>query len=249
MRARLLISLVAAVVAALALGAAFASVSGFSPQVPAGVLFSDYFTDAKGSAENWTFFNREGRIADGRLWIDGSYMANSDGRDGWALTHIGDRTWRNYVVEVFYDNTNLGGSPDHHMGMINFRVASETGNVRTTMYGIDIWDPGDVYEGGSCAAYGTVMPNGWVQLRKYVDGAVSWPAEACSSNTTHGTNAVQVVVLGSHIEVIINGQTVMRYRDPAPIKFGGVGVGQIWETNGWYDNIVVTRLLDVSWFQ
>jgi hypothetical protein len=236
----------AAIVATAAIGTAVGSVStGSSAQVePSGpVLFSDYFNSS--SDPNWTFFNRSGHIDGGRLWIDGGYTSDAVGRDGWALTHIGDKTWKDYAVDVAYDNGNIGGSPDHHMAMIYFRVASAGGHAdveggRRTMYRLDVWDPGDAYEGGSCSGIYAPSPAGWVQLIEYSNsGALTWLGEACFSNTVHGTNFVRVVVKGNTIETLINGKTIMTVNDPTPIQYGGVGVGQIWETNGWFDNVTV----------
>jgi hypothetical protein len=33
---------------------------------------------------------------------------------------------------------------------------------------------------------------------------------------------------------------VIDHTDPDPIRFGGVGVGAIWEVNAWFDDIAVT---------
>lgn len=57
---------------------------------------------------------------------------------------------------------------------------------------------------------------------------------------TTGTNNIQIKVVGSKILVRSNGQTMLRYDDTTdPITYGGVGVGEIWGTNGWFDNMVV----------
>ena len=100
----------AAMVATMAMGSGVAADTrgGDGAQV-AGLLFRDMFTHAEQSAENWTFHNREGRIADGRLWIDGGYTGDAVFRDGWAFTHVGDTTWRDYTLDVTYDTRNVGG--------------------------------------------------------------------------------------------------------------------------------------------
>ncbi len=245
MRTRLLAAAAAAfVVAAAAVGVSLASSSASSAEPAGPVLFADYFNSSQDA--NWTFFNRYGHIDGGRLWIDGEYTPDSIDRDGWALTHIGDRAWTDYVVEATYDNENVGGSPDHHLGDILFRVASQDGNAVGTHYRVFIWNPGDIYEGGNCGVIYEPLPTGWVQLFKFVDGNAEFLAESCGdSNTTIGTNAVRVIVMGNTIEVVSNGKTVLTYRDRTnPIKYGGVGVSQIWETNGWYDNVVVRALDD-----
>jgi hypothetical protein len=220
------------------------SASGASGTVTSGnttVLFHDDFTTDSGA---WSFFNRYGRIASGRLWIDGTYMPNAVPRDGWALTHIGDSGWTDYVLGLSYDNENVGGSPDTHDAMVFFRVASEAGNVRGTMYRVDVFAAGDRYAGGSCTDLGRPWPGGWVQLSKYVNGVGALLHEECASNAQLGDNTLQISIHGGDISVVSNGQTVLAASDPDPIPYGGVGVGQLWETNGWYDDVLVTGLAE-----
>jgi hypothetical protein len=237
MRLRTLIGMAAGLVAVVAIGAVLASASGT-------VLFSDYFTNQAGP--NWTFYNRYGTIANGRLQIDGPYRPDAVDRDGWALSHVGDRTWTNYSFDVFYDTENVRGDPavaDRHMTTLYFRVAAQNPASRpTTMYRLDIWDPGNPSEGWPCPPYGVPVPAGYIEFSKIVNGAGSHLTDVCVSNTTNGTNAARVIVYGNTTQVLVNGQAVLRYTDPTPIRYGGVGVGQIRETNGWYDNVVVQAL-------
>lgn len=200
-------------------------------------LLQDDFSNA--NDPEWTFFNRFGEVADGRLWINGEYMPNSVERDGWALTHVGDTTWTDYSFSVSFNNVNIGGSPpDHHMATVFFRVAAEAGNVRQSMYRVDIWNPGDVQEGVGCPNW----DQGEIGLSRYDNGVGTGVAESCQSNTILGTNAVRIDVRSGEIKVFVNGTLMLTYVDPHPIPYGGVGVGQIWEINGWYDNVVVQDL-------
>jgi hypothetical protein len=52
-----------------------------------------------------------------------------------------------------------------------------------------------------------------------------------------------VRVEGNVITVRVNGVRVIRVEDPAPLRYGGVGVGQIWETNGRFDNVQVVHTI------
>jgi hypothetical protein len=202
------------------------------------LLLKDFFTDSKN--RHWTFYNRKGRIANGSLWMDGGYTSGSIGRDGWILTHVGDTTWKDYRYSFTFNNENTSGSPrNHHMVTAYFRVASESGNNRKTMYRLDVWNPKDVQEGGPCPGW----EKGAVGLYKSVDGVGYVLKDTCIANTTTGTNFMSITVSGGDIKVRINGRTVLRYTDPDPIPYGGVGVGEIWEIDGWYDNISVRTLL------
>ena len=115
-------------------------------------------------------------------------------------------------------------------------------NVRGAMYRLDVWDPGNPKEGGSCPDW----RKGAVGLSRYTNDMGVGLTEACHSNTTVGTNKVTIKITSNHVKVTINGQVVLQYTDPNPISYGGVGVGQIWETNGWYDNVVVTTSTSVA---
>ncbi len=141
-----------------------------------------------------------------------------------------------------YDTRNVGGSPENHTVMIFFRVASDVPNDISgynTLYVLEVWDPGQPYSGGYCAEYDTPMPKGWVQILKWVNGEAILAAEGCSSNTSVGTNRASVAMTGDLVEVTVNGRSVLTWTDPDPILYGGVGLGRIWETNGWFDNVIV----------
>ena len=135
------------------------------------------------------------------------------------------------------------GYPDYmHTPFFYVRVASAGTNGLGTYYLVSISDPGTRSEGDQCAGYGQPYPEGNVGLEKVVDGAGVWVASTCASNTIVGTNQARLIVKGRTIEVIANGREVMRYTDSSnPIRYGGVGVGQLWETNGWFDNAMVWR--------
>jgi hypothetical protein len=200
------------------------------------VLFQDYFNSPSDS--NWTFYNRDGRIADGRLWIDGGYKPDAVDRGGWALTHVGDQTWRDYTYDVFYDNETW-----EPMSTVYFRVAAQTpGAQPTTMYRVEMFAPGSSVATAACGGDGS---GGVVGISKFVDGQFyAGLPYTCKSNTVVGTNQLRIVVQGNHFDMFSNGQLVNSYTDPSPIRYGGVGVGQTWETNGWFDNVTVSRVGD-----
>jgi hypothetical protein len=169
--------------------------------------------------------------------MDGAYQPNAVGRGGWVFTHDGDNTWTDYTYRVSYDTEmRAGGYLDHHMVLIYFHVAGED------TYLLWVWDPGNAKEGGSCPDWS----KGAVGLSRYTNGTGVDLTETCRSNTTVGTNRLVVNITSNNIKVKINGQVIPRYTDQNPIPYGGVGVGQVWETNGWYDDVVVTRSTSVA---
>ena len=201
--------------------AALALVALFGPPSSAGankVLFRDKFAKPEVSAASWTFYSREARVADGRLWMDGAYKPDSWWRDGWAFTHEGDQAWTDYALEATYDNSVPSDwFPDRWESFFMVRVVAGTTEFAQydTLYRIDIWPGGQVYEGyGTCEAVDGISVNGWVGLAKNVRGETVALAESCSSNATIGKNDVEISVIGGAIEVISNGETVLTWTDP-----------------------------------
>jgi len=209
------------------------------PQAPPDWLLCDDLTA-------WTFYNRNGRIVDGRVWIDGNYAANSIGRDGWAMTHVGDKSWTDYTYTLVANNVNAGGSigypQDAPMNTLFFRVLAQSMPGRyTTTYRLNLWAT-RLPPSGGCESSGNYM-----ELEKYVDGQrVEINTDSsliqCLSNAVVGTNSYEINVRGGTIEITVNGQLRWVFIDPDPIPYGGVGVGQIWETNGWFEDAWVAKI-------
>jgi hypothetical protein len=196
--------------------------------------FRDFFTD--GDDAGWTQINRTWRVAEGRYILDGDYMPGAGGRDGYAVTHEGDTSWRNYVLDVTFDNANPAGlpSPDVHNAIFFVRVTSQPPGG--TFYRIDVWPFGttDPRTGSG------VIPGGLVQLQKIVNGSGVAYIDREYSNSVAGTNTITIRVLGNMIRVIINGERVLTWSDTSdPIRYGGIGIGAIWEAEAWFDNVIV----------
>jgi hypothetical protein len=181
------------------------------------LLFHDKFKD--GNDEGWTQVNRYWHVRDGRYYLDGDYMPNHQGRDGFSYTHINDRAWKNYVYEFTFAPINGEGNPNQ--AFVKFRVQDPL----KTEYRLSLWVPGD--------------PGSNTGLEKYVNGKRTslgvWEPVA-----RYGKNKGKVVVQEGHITVHINGKKVIDYTDPKPIRYGGIGVGALWELNAWFDDIKVT---------
>ncbi len=193
-------------------------------------IFRDHFSRSSDGA--FTFVNRAGRVAGGRLVIDGDYLPTAQDRDGWAVTHAGDRRWRDYSMTARFDTSNPGGSPSEvHMASFYVRVR----DAADTFYKVMVFDPGQPDPRGS----GDVIDHGLVQVFRVVDGDHTLLKEVERSYTTTGDNRVRITAVGATLTVTINGRWILKTTDPSPIRSGGVGVGQIWETNGSFDDVVV----------
>lgn len=200
---------------------------------PCRVLFADWFNTDRGA---WRFSNREGSITGGALSIDGDYTTpDYQRRDGWAMARV-DAPWRNYTFSATYDSTNATGSPEEvHMATFYTRVQGDGPSDGATYYRIDVWDPGPDPRTGS-----SEVPNGLVDVARWRDGETTSLVQREWSNTVNGDNAVAITMTGPRITVRLNGKRVLSVVDPDPIRHGGVGVGQIWETDGTFDNVLVT---------
>lgn len=198
------------------------------------IIFQDFFTN--GADEGWKQINRIWSVSAGRYILDGGYMPDAEGRDGFAVIHEGDTLWRNYVMEATFDNSNPSGlpSPEVHNAMFFVRVKSQPPDG--TFYRVDVWPFGtsDPRTGVG------VLPGGLVQLVKYVNGSAVSYTDREYSNSVAGTNTITINVAGNNIVVIVNGKQVLTWSDNSdPIRYGGIGVGAIWEAEAWFDNIVV----------
>ena len=78
-----------------------------------------------------------------------------------------------------------------------------------------------------------------MQLTEWTGGTEQLLDTPCWSSSVAGTNAIGIVVPGADHAVYVNGLSVLSDNDPHPIGYGGVGVSTIWETNGWFDDVVV----------
>ena len=203
-------------------------------------LFVDYFTLSPDPA--WTFVNRAGKVAGGRLVIAGDYLPGPrPSRDGWAMTHVGLKTWRDYRFSATYDSSNVGGDPAGvHMANLFFRVVTSGKRGYGTYYRIGIWDP----EQPDPTGFTNNLPRGLVVFERYKQGNYSQLKLQYNSATVTGSNQVDVAVKGARVTCAVNGQRIFTMVDPNPIRYGGVGLGAIWETNGSFDNVVVRQLSD-----
>jgi hypothetical protein len=216
-----------------------------STQHKAGpIIFQDYFTD--GNDNGWKQVNRRWHVTLGRYIQDGDYLPNALGRGGYSLTHIGDKSWRDYVMSATFDITNAPGlpSPDVHTANFFFRVqrfkqpgfdvGSPSGG---TFYEVSIWAKGvlDPRTGGA-----NELPEGLVIFAKFVNGVQVLRVDKEHSNSVTGTNSITIKAAGKRIQVWANGEQVVDFTDPKPIRYGGIGLSTTWEAEAWFDNVIVS---------
>lgn len=194
-----------------------------------GLLLADRFAD--GNDDGWTQHNRSWQVVDGRYVLNGGYVPQPCGRDGWSVTHAGDSAWTDYSVAVDIDATV---SPWQE-GELLFRTSDRTSAACLPIgYRLLVW-----------IEYNPAEPR--LQLFRYDEAGATTLAEVVGARRTHiavgdASNHVRVDVRGGLIRVRVNGKTVIRHTDAHPIASGGVGLMGIWESTPAFDNVRVVRL-------
>lgn len=226
---------------ATAIGTIVALPGAASAVTPGTILFRDYFSSSHDPA--WAFHNRFGAISRGALRINGGYQPGAVGRDGWAVTDVGEG-WSNIKFTATYNSSNPSKlpSPDVHMASFLVRVENATPGHQT-YYRVDIWDKGAGDPSGFCAGrVGAPLPHGVVGISKVVNGQGRFDIFKCDSNSVIGANKASVTVNGPSISVTVNGKRVIALNDASPLRSGQVGFLAIWEETASFDNAVITSV-------
>lgn len=178
----------------------------------------------------FTQYNRAWSQHDGTFWLDGGYLPDAAGRDGWALRHVGDPSWRDYTVTTMLDMTDAPsadnpGAPGADWSMATLYLRASTA-PRERMYRIDVWSEGSGY------------PTGRVHIMRLDGGTTTVLADVWDSGAVVGENRVTASIRTlpgrdprAVIDVWVNGQLLATGADPHPLPPGGYGVGAIWEAN------------------
>ncbi len=205
--------------------------------------FSDYFTN--GHSYGWLRINRAWHVYRGRYVLDGDYTGDVNGRGGFTVTHVGDKSCRNYAVQATFDITNPAGLPSTDVHNAFFFVRVQSLPPDGTFYRITIWQKGTLDPRGQ-PHFLQVLPGGLLQIEKWVNGTVVGYVDREYSNAIIGTNAITVKSEANVIRVWINGEYITKFVDnettSQPLRYGGIGMGAIWEAQAWFDNIVVWPL-------
>ena len=246
-------------------------------QLDAGpkILFEDDFSDGKLDTSAWSYWRVNFQEkADGKLHVVGNYRPGffygnaGNGRGAMLMSHIGDKSWTDYRLEVEFEATGIGSwNPAtvptcFKIFEVIFRVqdAKESWNAQASTY----------YSFGVATATCTAINNyqghwnltrkhGWYMTDTGYDqsktkGSVvivhpSAGGTLVSSHFVDGPNKVVVEVKGDNIKIFVQDSTkklqqIADFTDTAPnaIMYGGIGFMWRWEGLGWIDNVKVTEL-------
>jgi hypothetical protein len=193
------------------------------------ILFQDNFDSGTLSPE-WETIWPSQFVENG--WLH-SQDTNGWPRDSMALVHDGDTSWTNYTVSLTADFAS--GTPWETVGVLfrtnNFKRSSDGNSGDAYLFGlngIDGWDPANI--------------NNMFFLR-YRNGQPTLLYE--TTNVWNSSNAPADIVISlndGHIQVSLDGENVIDLVDPDPLLFGGIGVFNIWESEGQYDNFIVQQV-------
>jgi hypothetical protein len=239
------------------------------PDTAPQVLFVDDFSDNTLDPLSWKYWRLAFAEQGGKLRVlpqprpGFNYGHSGNGRGAMALTHIGDKSWTDYRLELELSNTGVEASFNPHAlplcyrtANILFRVAeaNESWNSpQSTTYTLSL-------QLNTCGTsitlgnYGLGRSNGcWIP-------GTGWSATHNGTSTSllsggnakqisTGINRLVVEVKGSRIQAWVRSAGAAAHQlidvnDTAPgaIGHGGVGVTWGYESLGWIDSVKVTKL-------
>lgn len=184
------------------------------------ILFEDHFTSPTLSPE-WKSIKPSQYVEDS--WLHS--LDTNTGRDSFAVVHDGDMTWTDYTFRVKADGLlSMGGEVD------DFNLLFRTHGMKYAPLGID----GHYYR--------LEVGTGGYALWRY-DGFASSNTTLFSKPGPFDTSKpinVTITVTGARIQVWFDGKSVIDVIDPAPLLYGGIGVGAVWESEARFDDVVVS---------
>jgi hypothetical protein len=182
------------------------------------VLFQDNFNTGVMSSE-WVSIR-------GNQWVQNGVLYNQNPvfgayRDSEALVHDGDMNWTDYTISVKIDP-------------IETFVTDTTILFRT-----------DGFDRSSGGTYGQGYQFG-ISTADHPPYILLWQTSNLlySSPFSIPTGPMDIVIsaIGPNIKVWIDGSLMIDVVDPNPLLYGGIGVHNVWESIGTYDDFVVTSV-------
>jgi len=156
-------------------------------------------------------------------------------RDSYAAVATNNSSWSDYTYNLKVKPITTGSWQN---ALVQFRVTDWWDNGTSNMpigYAIYMWGPHH-------AGTGEDVP-GSFQLKR-IDG--SSPSQHISlfnsapGIITDGPMDFSIALSGARITISINNNIEADIVDTAPLLYGGIGVGAIWESEASFDNVLVT---------
>jgi Ca2+-binding RTX toxin-like protein len=192
------------------------------------ILFQDNFNSGTLSPEWETIWPSQ--------FVENGWLHNVDNnggpRDSMALVHDGDTSWTNYTVSLTADFA--AGTPWDQFTIL-FRTNDFSRSSSTHL--------GDAYQ---LIFNGT---NGWGsggegEMVSLIRSRNFEYTSLFEGNWNSSNTPAEIVISAEegHIQVSLNGSSLIDLVDPDPLLFGGIGVHNVWESEGRYDNFMVKQV-------
>ncbi|MBS0195860.1 MAG: hypothetical protein JSR77_03800 [Planctomycetes bacterium] len=195
--------------------------------VPA--LFEDHFYS--GLKPDWRVIKGSAWESGGRLFLQDQTEPAEVPRDSVVVTHDGDVSWTDYEMRVKVIPT---------VTPIMDRWVRAALLLRTSGTTYADYNVGPEFEGYFVSF---ILPGdpGQPQLTLYrkMQGSPGVLLAATTTGIPAGEFNVTARVIGPRVTVDINGVTALDVWDPEGPTHGGVGLFNIWESLGQYDDVIV----------
>jgi hypothetical protein len=210
-----------------------------SSDVTAQVIYEDSFSNA--SSPNQLPLPAPWKSVWPNQWLQDGWLHNED-QNGWprdsqAVLHDSDPSWRNYEFRATVDI--LGPWTDATLLMRSQGYSRSSAGSSGRAYELNFSD----YSGHG--------PNFDV-VNRIVLARVDCTSGVCINTELanvplmlgkKGPFDVAAILQDGNIQVSVDGSLVFKVVDTNPINYGGIGIHNIWETHGRYDNFRVTSVV------
>jgi hypothetical protein len=171
-------------------------------------------------------------------WVENGWLHTQDdsahvGRDSSAFIHDGDSAWRDYTLSMRVDP--IPTAPDWEDARIFFR----TSNVHATYYAVNgnyytlnLRGPDHGLDAGPWPSVSLIRVNGSTPTTLFQEVQVPYIGSDPMD--------LEITLNGARIQVALDGDGIIDVIDPAPLLFGGIGIGAVWEAEARFDDVVVT---------
>ncbi len=174
-------------------------------------------------------------------WIQDGWLYNHD-TDGWprdsqAVLHDADPSWQNYQFNATVEI--LGPWTDATLFLRSQGFSRSSGGSGGRAYQLNFAD------------YSIFGPN-FGNVNRAVLSRTDCTSSPCINIelanvpltlANKGPFDVMTKLIDGNIQVSVNGIQVIEITDSDPITYGGIGIHNIWETKGRYDNFQVVSLV------
>jgi hypothetical protein len=204
----------------------------------AAVLYQEDFSSVGSAAslpDPWVSINPT-------QWIENGWLHNQD-NDGWprdsqAMIHDNDPTWRDYVLSARMEPLD---SPWTVATLLMRTQGYDRSSAGTTGNAYQLIFSNRLNSGGTGSG-----PINQVSFNRVMCGnGPCTNVELANHQLNYnqiGPIDATVRLLGDRIALSVDGALIFNIQDPDPLRYGGVGIHNVWESHARYDNFQVSSV-------